>query len=113
MLYIAISRESSRPGIYGYKVGEHIVFSTCYASSTDPISKAIQASNMVRNHGVITRIRGGARNPYLLDNGLCWVNDQEISVDCIRKHSIIQSNLETHFLVLLLSMELLTRKSHR
>ncbi len=70
--------ESSRPGIYGYKVGEHIVFSTCYASSTDPISKAIQASNMVRNHGVITRIQGGARNPYLLDNGLCWVNDGDI-----------------------------------
>lgn len=63
---------------YKHKVGEHVVFSTCYASSTDPISKAIQASNMVRNHGAITRIQGGARNPYLLDDGLCWVNDGDI-----------------------------------
>lgn len=63
---------------YKHKVGDHVVFSTCYASSTDPISKAIQASNMVRNHGVITKIQDSARNPYLLDNGLCWVNDGDI-----------------------------------
>ena len=63
---------------YKHKVGEHVVFSTCYASSTDPISKAIQASKMTQNHGVITRIQSGARNPYLLDNGLCWVNDGDI-----------------------------------
>lgn len=61
-----------------HKVGEHIVFSTCYASSSDPISKAIQASKMARNHGVITKIQSDAKNPYLLDNGLCWVNDGDI-----------------------------------
>ena len=61
-----------------HKIGEHVVFSTCYASSTDPISKTIQASKMARNHGVITKIQDGARNPYLLDNGLCWVNDGDI-----------------------------------
>lgn len=63
---------------YKHKVGEHVVFSTCYASSTDPISKAIQASNMARNHGVITKIQEGAKNPYLLDGDLCWVNDGDI-----------------------------------
>ena len=32
---------------------------------------------MSRNHGVITKIVD-AQNPYLLDNGLCWVNDGDI-----------------------------------
>ncbi len=61
-----------------YKLGDHVVFSSCYVSSTDPISKAISASDMLRNHGVITEIASGARNPYLLDNGLCWVNEGDI-----------------------------------
>lgn len=61
-----------------YKEGDHVVFSTCYASSTDPISKAISASEMARDHGVITKVIPGARNPYLLDAGLCWVNDGDI-----------------------------------
>lgn len=61
-----------------YKVGDHVVFSTCYASSTDPISKAISASKMTRNHGEITKVIPGAHNPYLLDGGLCWVNDGDI-----------------------------------
>ena len=61
-----------------YKEGDHVVFSTCYASSTDPISKAIQVSEMARNHGAITKVIPGARNPYLLDAGLCWVNDGDI-----------------------------------
>lgn len=61
-----------------YKVGHHVTFSTCYKSSTDPVSKHISASEMTRNHGVITKIVAGAHNPYLLDNGLCWVNDGDI-----------------------------------
>ena len=61
-----------------YKEGDHVVFSTCYASSTDPISKAIPASEMARKHGVITKIIPGAHNPYLLDADLCWVNDGDI-----------------------------------
>ena len=72
--------EVSKPGAstQKHKVGEHVVFSTCYASSADPISKAIPANKMARNHGVITKIQTGAKNPYLLDNGLCWVNDGDI-----------------------------------
>ncbi|RJV70389.1 hypothetical protein DWY90_15500, partial [Coprococcus sp. AF27-8] len=61
-----------------HKVGEHVVFSTCYVSSSDPNSRAIQAANMARNHGVITSIKVGSKNPYLLDNGMCWVNDGDI-----------------------------------
>ncbi len=61
-----------------YKEGDHVVFSTCYESSTDPISKAIPASKMARNHGVITGIYPGTHNPYLLDENLCFVNDGDI-----------------------------------
>lgn len=66
------------PSGYKHKIGEHVVFSTCYNSSADPNSAAIPAAKMARNHGVITRIQEGAKNPYLLDNGLCWVNDGDI-----------------------------------
>ena len=62
----------------GYNLGDHVVFSTCYKSSTAPIEEHLTAAQMLRNHGVITRIVEGARNPYLLDNGLCWVNDGDI-----------------------------------
>lgn len=61
-----------------YKEGDHVVFSTCYASSTDPISKAISATKMARNHGTITKVYPNTHNPYLLDNGLCFVNDGDI-----------------------------------
>lgn len=61
-----------------YKIGDHVVFSTCYKSSTAPIGEHLTAAQMQRNHGVITRIVEGAHNPYLLDNGLCWVNDGDI-----------------------------------
>ena len=63
---------------HSHGIGEHIIFSTCYASSTAPISQAIQADDMIRNDGVITDIADGAPNPYLLDGGLCWVNDGDI-----------------------------------
>lgn len=61
-----------------WKKGDHVVFSTCYKSSSDPNSKAISAAKMARNYGTITAIQAGAKNPYLLDNGLCWVNNGDI-----------------------------------
>lgn len=63
--------------IYAHSIGEHVIFSTCYKSSTAPQSEAILATNMAKNHGVITKIVN-ARQPYLLDDGLCWVNDGDI-----------------------------------
>lgn len=71
------SQATSAERTYAHSIGEHIVFSTCYGSSTDPISKAIGAGSMARNHGTITRIVDAA-NPYLLDDGFCWVNDGDI-----------------------------------
>lgn len=61
-----------------HSVGEHIVFSTCYGSSMDGVNQVIQVANMKQNHGVITKIAPGTNNPYLLENGMCWVNDGDI-----------------------------------
>lgn len=63
---------------YLHSIGEHVIFGTCYRSSTDPISAHLTAAQMSRNHGVITKIVDAA-NPYLLDDGLCWVNDGDIA----------------------------------
>lgn len=67
-----------KPAGHKYSVGQKVRFSTCYASSTDPVSKAIPSSRMARDNGTITKIKDGVQNPYLLDNGLCWVNDGDI-----------------------------------
>ena len=67
----------AEPVAHKYKIGDEVVFSSCYTSSTAPIEEHIPANKMARNHGVITKIVE-ARNPYLLDNGLCWVNDGDI-----------------------------------
>ena len=69
---------SEKPLGVKYHVGQRVRFSTCYASSSDPIAKAIPATKMLRDSGEITKIVTGARNPYLLDDGLCWVNDGDI-----------------------------------
>lgn len=75
--YAETAEQSPTNRVYAHSLGEHIVFSTCYKSSTAPISEHLNASDMSRNHGIITKIVD-AQNPYLLDNGLCWVNDGDI-----------------------------------
>lgn len=55
-----------------YKIGDNVTFSTCYISST-----ATSAVKPKINHGKITKIVN-ARNPYLINNGQCWVNDGDI-----------------------------------
>lgn len=61
-----------------YREGMKVRFSTCYVSSTDRIESAIPARKMLRDTGTITRTIPGAKNPYLIDEGLCWVNDGDI-----------------------------------
>jgi N-acetylmuramoyl-L-alanine amidase len=58
-----------------YKIGDKVRVSSYYASSTDPIEKAV-----IKNaQGTITRIANGARNPYLLNDGaIGWCNDGDI-----------------------------------
>lgn len=73
-----VPKAENKPIETKYKVGQCVVFSTCYKSSTDDISKHIPATKMSKNYGTITKIIPNAKNPYLLDNGLCWVNDGDI-----------------------------------
>lgn len=63
---------------YEFKIGDKVRFSTCYASSTDPTTRAISAEKMKTNVGTITRIRENSPNPYLLDNDLCWINKGDV-----------------------------------
>ena len=63
---------------YKYSVGQKVRFSTCYDSAFDPISEAIPVSRMATDRGTITKIYPNTNNPYLLDNGLCFVNDGDI-----------------------------------
>ena len=60
-----------------YQVGQHVSFSSCYKSSTDPVSKHLIPSAGYDN-GVITKIYHGTNNPYLINNGLCFVNNGDI-----------------------------------
>lgn len=57
-----------------YSVGDHVTFSHVYISSESSIPLIPYS-----NHGTITRIVKEARNPYLIGNGLGWVNDQSIT----------------------------------
>lgn len=59
-----------------HKVGEVVTYSTCYNSSADPNSKAINCNPW--RSGTITKIKTGAKNPYLIENGRCWINDGDI-----------------------------------
>lgn len=63
---------------YDFKVGDKVRFSTCYDSSTDPTSEVIPGEKMKTNVGTITKIREGSPNPYLLDDGLCWINKGDV-----------------------------------
>lgn len=63
---------------YKYSVGQKVRFSTCYKSAFSPISEAIPASQMSTDRGTITKVYPNTSNPYLLDNGLCFVNDGDI-----------------------------------
>lgn len=65
--------QSQENGSYAHTVGEKVNYHTIYASSDSE-----QSLSPLYNEGTITRIVVGARNPYLLDNGTGWIND-----DCI------------------------------
>lgn len=60
----------------GYSVGDWVTVSTYYASSTDPISKAIAPKSWVCKQ--ITKILPGTHNPFLLGDGFAWCNKGDI-----------------------------------
>lgn len=57
-----------------YEVGDHVTFDHVYISSDSSIPLI-----PYMNHGTITRIVKDARNPYLIGNGLGWVNNESIT----------------------------------
>ena len=60
-----------------YKVGDKVLYSSCYRSSTAPQAEAIIYKSF--KTGTITKIlTNGCHNPYLIGNGTCWVNDGDI-----------------------------------
>lgn len=71
-----IAASTQNPSGYAHRVGETVTYSTCYAASTDPNEKAINCNPW--KVGKITKIKEGAKNPYLIENGRCWVNDGDI-----------------------------------
>ncbi len=65
------------------KKAETVRFTTCYRSSTDAaaVKNYIPAGQMLRDSGKITRrLKVNGISTYLLDDGLCWVNDGDITV---------------------------------
>lgn len=58
-----------------YHVGDHVFFRALYTSSmsTQPIT------NIAVTQGTITKVILGAHNPYLINNGTGWVNDDVIT----------------------------------
>lgn len=57
-----------------YKVGDHVTFDHVFISSESTIPLI-----PYMNHGTITRIVENARNPYLIGDGLGWVNNESIT----------------------------------
>lgn len=66
--------EVPTPPTLQHEIGEHVTFNHVYISSDSSIPLI-----PYMNHGTITRIVDGARNPYLIGNGLGWVNDESIT----------------------------------
>ena len=67
---------------FAHALGETVRFTTCYRSSTDAatIKNYIPANKMMRDTGKITRrLKVNGVSTYLLDDGLCWVNDGDIA----------------------------------
>ena len=57
-----------------YQIGDHVTFDHVFISSESSVPLI-----PYMNHGTITRIIPDARNPYLIGNGLGWVNNESIT----------------------------------
>lgn len=83
--------EPSKP-VLKYKVGDIVNIGSYYASSTDPVEKAI----IRRATGTITKVlTNGCHNPYLINNGdIGWCNDGDIIgyVNIVEYYLICSSN---------------------
>ena len=68
--------QDCRDSMTNYAIGEEVSFSVIYTSSDSE-----DGLNPLYSNGTITAIQEGARNPYLINDGMGWVNDDAISGD--------------------------------
>lgn len=64
------------PATIKYHVGDHVSYTKIYTSST-----STQALTPLITNGTITQVIQGAPNPYLINDGTGWVNDNVITGD--------------------------------
>lgn len=74
-----VEKPIEKPVEYKHKVGDNVKFDRCYVSSTT--NKTVEAKI---KHGTITKIIT-ARNPYLINDGQCWLNDSCITGEYIEQ----------------------------
>ena len=78
----AATKPVTPTGTTKYSKGQKVQFTTCYTSSTNDANcrNPIPVAKMARNNGTITHIYiVNGKSTYLLDSGLCFVNDGDIS----------------------------------
>lgn len=68
--------QDTTQSLEGYSVGDWVTVSSYYATSIDPVAKAVHPKTWVCKQ--ITKIIKGAKNPYLLGNGFAWCNKGDI-----------------------------------
>lgn len=63
-----------------HHIGEYVNFGSCYASSTAKVGWPPNGEALVPDigEGTITAIYPGTNNPYLINDGMCFVNDGDI-----------------------------------
>ncbi|WP_052466166.1 GH25 family lysozyme [Beduini massiliensis] len=80
--YVKVGQPSVDPTPFysKYKIGDYVTFGSCYASSTSKIGWPPMGEALVPDikEGIITAIYEGTNNPYLINNGMCFINDGDI-----------------------------------
>lgn len=79
---------------YAHEINEKVRFTTCYTNSSDAsvCKNYILAKDMLKDYGTITsRIKVNGVSVYLLDNGLCWINDGDIASGNTEQYYVVQS----------------------
>ena len=70
----AVGAESGMSCGTKYRVGDYVSYNAIYTSSTSEETLAPAISE-----GTITKVIPGARNPYLINDGTGWVNDEAVN----------------------------------
>ena len=74
------SQAEYKPMHLKYKVGDHVTFGSCYVSSTAKIGWPPNGEALIPDikEGTITAIYEGTNNPYLINDGMCFINEGDI-----------------------------------